>query len=149
MSGLPKNDETFGQSEDASRWREVLARITPNRALNLDEITAKHDPNTAKKFGRVLFPKIDGCLIGNNLISERPAIGVLVDAFQNDSAALAARLASLAIERDCEIIIMSDGAVSGLERFGFRTERIGGETGEEREACLEQLKRFWNIEIVI
>ena len=38
---------------------------------------------------------------------------------------------------------------TGFERFGFRVERIGGDTPEEIERTEQQLARFWNLAIII
>ena len=52
------------------------------------------------------------------------------------------RLAAFAIERDVEIVVLSEADCSGFERFGFRVERIAGDTPEERAACEDQIRRF-------
>ena len=76
-------------------------------------------------------------------------IGVRVDAPIEDVADRAMRLGMLAMERDCEIIVLNHLPYSGLERFGFRCERMVGDTPEARAACEAQIRRFWNLDIVI
>jgi hypothetical protein len=38
---------------------------------------------------------------------------------------------------------------SGIERFGFRTEKVAGKTEAERDACRDQLRQFWGIELTL
>jgi len=77
------------------------------------------------------------------------AVGFEVTAPLSDLAGAAYRLAALAAEQDVEVIILTTLDYSGLERFGFRTERIAGSTAEEREACRRQIKQFWGIELTL
>jgi hypothetical protein len=53
------------------------------------------------------------------------------------------------MEKEVEVIIFNHLDHCGLERFGFRCERITGDTPEEREACEEQIRRFWGIDFVM
>lgn len=149
MTGPFKNDEEFLASADAARWSNVLARITPAMALNIDNDIGEYDPQRALKPGRVVFPEGSGLPAINRQNNRRPAIGIMVSDNDESIETLAARLAALAIERDCEVIALTQGAISGLERFGFRTERIAGETKATRDECLEQIRRFWNLEIIL
>lgn len=64
-------------------------------------------------------------------------------------AILAGQLLSLSMEREADVIVLSEIDYSGLERFGFRSERICGETEAAREACEYQVSRLWNPEIVL
>ncbi len=59
------------------------------------------------------------------------------------------RLAAFAIERDVEIVVLNEADRSGLERFGFRIEQISGDNPEARAACEDQIRRFWNIDLVL
>ena len=61
----------------------------------------------------------------------------------------AMRLVAFALEKDVEIVVLSHVDQSGFEKFGFRIERIGGETAAARDACEEQIRRFWNIDTVL
>ena len=58
-------------------------------------------------------------------------------------------LAQMAAEKAAHPVILSHVDVTGLEKFGFRVERVAGNTEAERHAAEEQLKRFWNIVLVI
>jgi len=77
------------------------------------------------------------------------AVGVLIDRPLANPVDAAFRLASLALEQDVEVIVLSSLDYSGLERFGFRTERIAGHTAVERAACRDQLMQFWGVEVLL
>ncbi|MBA3910287.1 MAG: hypothetical protein C0524_10475 [Rhodobacter sp.] len=77
------------------------------------------------------------------------AVGVSISGPIKDPADAAFRLCALAIEQDVEVIVLSSLDYSGMERFGFRTERIVGETAAMRDACRDQLVQFWGIELTL
>jgi hypothetical protein len=77
------------------------------------------------------------------------AVAVMVTSPIDHPADVALRLGSLAIEQDVEVIVFCTLDYSGLERFGFRTEKVAGETETQRDACLDQLRQFWNIELTL
>lgn len=149
MKASIRNDETFAASEDAIRWSSVLARITSQKALNIDTEVSGYDPQRSQNAGRVVFPAESGLPSFDDRKDRRPAIGVFISEAEESKEAIAARLAALAIERDCEVIALSDEPLSGLERFGFRTERIAGDTDAARAECIEQIRRFWGLEIIL
>jgi hypothetical protein len=76
-------------------------------------------------------------------------VGLRVEAPPADAADQAMRLVAFALEKDVEIVVLSHVDRSGFEQFGFRIERIGGETPAAREACEDQIRRFWNIDTVL
>lgn len=86
-------------------------------------------------------------MVDANLITA--VIGYHIRAHRPDLPMIAMQLASFAAERGAEVVILSDLPYAGLERFGFRVERVCGTTEEEREACAEQLREFWGMEIVL
>ena len=132
------------------RLNGMIARITPFEAVNIDALLAAHDPR-ARDGGRDVFPEGVGRPAFRPLFRDEStvAIGVRVNEARDDLAVLAAQLASLAMEQSAEVIVLSTLDYSGLERFGFRCERICGETDAERQACERQVIRFWNLEIII
>lgn len=133
-----------------SPYARLITRITRARIPSLDTLAGAYDPRVAPTAKAVFFDDLVPLPPETPMKSpEFAAIGVRVEGEIVDETGLAARLAALAIERNCEIVALTTKDYSGLERFGFRTERIVGETEGERALCLEQIKRFWNIEIVI
>ena len=145
-----RTDESFKACPDAARWSAVLARLGRERAVNLDVEIGRFDPDAAAEPGRVVFPEPANPVVIPEVSHKRPAIGVVVSSKSAaEDAALAGHLAALAIERECEVIILTEDPLSGFERFGFRTERIAGESDAEKAACLEQIRSFWGLEIVL
>lgn len=134
----------------ADRWSGVLARITKTDADPIDVIAGSFD-NRRNPIGSTIFPEGMGPLMPNLAFraEDTACIGVRILEARADVADVAAHLATLALEKSVEIIILNHMPYSGLERFGFRCERIVGNTSEERAACEEQIVRFWNIDIVI
>jgi hypothetical protein len=129
---------------------DKIMRISPDAPLSLDVDLAQFDPIAAKP-GQALFP--DECFreISARLFEPISAIcfGVRITEKTTDIDGLAMKVARMAYERNAEPIILSHIAHCGLERFGFRVERVAGQTEAERAACEAELTRFWNIVVVI
>jgi hypothetical protein len=127
-----------------------LSRIVPQDADDLDELTRGHDARHGAP-GRDIFPEITAALCTEGAF-KRPdmvCIGLRVSERLADAHDTAMRLASLAAEQDVEIVVLARTDLSGLERFGFRVERIAGADPEARERCEQQLRRFWGIDLVL
>ena len=135
---------------DAQRWNAILGRITGHDAADVDDITRDFDPR-GDRTGRDLFPAVSGQLMPETAMKRPGAIcvGLRVETPPDDPADQAMRLVAFALEKDVEIVVLSHVDQSGFEKFGFRTERICGETEAAREACEEQVRRFWNIDTVL
>lgn len=135
---------------ETQRWTALLSRIVPHDADDLDELTAVHDPQGAAP-GREVFPEVAARLLPQTALKRADAVcvGLRVKAPLPDAADRAMRLAALAAERDVEIIVLAEVDATGLERFGFRIERVAGDTPETRAACEDQIRRFWNIDLVL
>jgi hypothetical protein len=127
-----------------------ITRLTRCEPIDLDALIAHYDPRTQQSGIDIAPCRTTAALPPCPLA--RPdaiAIGALVTVFQKDPADVAFRLLSLATEQDLEVIVFTDLEYSGLERFGLRTERIVGTSPEERRACIEEVKAFWGIELII
>lgn len=135
-------------------WLAILAQITP---LGPD------DPD-GDLFGATPLPAGSGLpewrggdgppLAPSRLLWERAegaaaGLGVRVLAAPGDCAPAALRLAAAAAERGVMPVILSAVADSGFERYGFRVERLFGDSPAERVAAEAELAAFWNLAIVI
>lgn len=135
---------------DTQRWNTILSRIAPREADDIDDLArgfdARHRPG-----GRDVFPEIAAVLMPQATMKRRDAvsIGLRVAAELPDACDRAMRLTAFAIERDVEIIVLAQSDLSGLERFGFRCERIAGDTEAARAGCEDQVRRFWNIDLLL
>lgn len=128
----------------------TINRLTRAQPEDLDRLLCGFDPRArppgqdiAPCPGPVLLPPLQ--LARDDAI----AVGVALSAPVGDPADVAFRLSALAIEQDVEVIVLSMPDYSGIERFGFRTEKVAGETEAERDACRDQLRQFWGIELTL
>jgi hypothetical protein len=145
---------------DPTHWSSILPRIGRHDADDLDPLLAPFDPRHATP-GHDLFPLPEAELMPGTTLKRADAvcIGLRAPAAVVTSAVTSAgasyvvdramRLAAFAAERDVEVVILADADRSGFERFGFRVERVAGETPEARAACEDQIRRFWNLDLVL
>lgn len=129
----------------ADRWTAIMGRIAAGQPDAIDP------PDEATPRGRELFPDITAAAMPQTPMA-RPdavAVGFRVTEPLPDLVDRAFRLAAFALERDVEVVILSHVDESGFERFGFRVERIAGEDAAARSVCEEQIRRFWNIDLVL
>jgi hypothetical protein len=135
---------------DLTQWSAILSRIGPQDADDLDSLLAPFDRRPEPP-GRDIFPIPSAVLMPQAALlrSDAVCIGLRTGPIDGTVQDRAMRLAAFAIERDVEITVLSETDYSGFERFGFRVERIAGETAEARDACEDQLRRFWNLELVL
>ena len=135
---------------DLKQWSAILSRIGPHDADDLDELLATFDPRQSAA-GRDVFPLPEAVLMPQTALKRADAVCVGVRAAADGRVASdrAMRLAAFAIERDVQIVVLSEADRSGLERFGFRVERLSGDSPEARAACEDQIRRFWNLDLVL
>ncbi|MDP2738245.1 MAG: hypothetical protein Q8O82_05930 [Pseudorhodobacter sp.] len=136
-------------------WLLIISRITSFKPIELDEMFDVSLPNqsggcdaerTASEDRAILPPSSRLWLHKNNSSSY---IGVRVNDVQRHLAQVAFRLAAAALERCVVPIIFSTIPSSGFERFGFRVELLVGESHEDILEREEELKRYWNISVII
>ncbi|PZQ52211.1 MAG: hypothetical protein DI556_00660 [Rhodovulum sulfidophilum] len=135
---------------EATRWTAILSRIDPRDAADIDDLAAEFEPR-AETPGRDIFPDCEACLMPRAAFKreEAVAIGLRVAAEPADAADRAMRVTAFALERDVEVVVLSDCDRSGFERFGFRVERVTGDTEARRADCEEQIRRFWSIDLLL
>jgi hypothetical protein len=136
---------------DPKQWNAILSRIGPHDADDLDALLAPFDLRRGPA-GRDVFPLPDAVLMPHAAMKRADAVCVGLRVPRGgaaDAADRALRIAAFAIERDVEIVLLNESDRSGLERFGFRSEQIVGDTPEARAACEQQIRRFWNLDLVL
>lgn len=128
----------------------AVLKLTQHEPADLDGLLAPFDARR-DPVGRDLPPCQDGAELPPLPLARADAVVVVirVSGVLPDPADVAFRLAAFAIEQDVDVVVLSDLDYSGLERFGFRTERIAGVTEAERGACAEQIKRLWGVELTL
>ncbi|MFQ5623197.1 MAG: hypothetical protein ACE5FS_07345 [Paracoccaceae bacterium] len=135
-------------------WAEMAARLTTQQPVDLDdpiaaESGAAPDPGgcVRRELGEHWIPPAQS--VWATAESDRVAIGVRVNGDLKGRVEIAARLIAMACERGVMPVIFSTCPESGFERFGFRVERVAGADASQRAACEEELKRFWDIAVVV
>ena len=136
---------------DPQRWNAILSRITPLDAEDIDDLTGAFDPRRAPPPGRDLFPEFAAAPMPRVALrrADAVAVGLRVPAPPLDAADRALRLTAFALERDVEVVILAASDLSGFERFGFRSERLPPATAPGAAAWEDQVRRFWNIDLVL
>ncbi len=125
----------------------MMSRITPHRADEIDDLTARFDPHAPAR-GREVFPALAAVPFPEPRFKRDDAIcvGFRVAGELPGAAERALRLAALALERDVEVIILSQDGRAGLERFGFRVELIPDAAADPQGDWTEQIRRFWGLD---
>lgn len=131
-------------------WSSILSRIGQHDAEDIDALLAPRDPHRTEP-GRELFPLPEAVLMPEAGMkrADAVAVGLRATAGAADVVERAMRVAAFAAERDVEIVVLTDADRSGFERFGFRVERLAGDTPAARAACEDQIRRFWNLDLVL
>lgn len=131
-------------------YHTILSRVTTHVAEDIDDLLRPHD-GRARRSGRDLFP--DGVdrspFTPAFRQADTVAIGVRIASPREDLADLAVQLSTFALEKSAEIVVLNHLDYCGLERFGFRCERITGDSPQARDACERQVAAFWNLEVII
>ncbi|OUS09141.1 hypothetical protein A9Q96_00230 [Rhodobacterales bacterium 52_120_T64] len=130
-------------------WSMIITKIIPQNAEPIDDILEDFDVRRTSD-GACILPD-NGWYSGQKAFQDPSTvcIGVRVDGDNIDTSDLSMKLATMALEKEVVPIIFSRGDYAGMEKFGFRVEKISGKTEAERQLCEEQLKHFWNMSVVI
>lgn len=137
------------------QWLDIIARVSTREPIDLDrtvfrDVDKPVPQQPAPAAGNGSDDRIPpSVMLWVRAENNRSYIGVRVNKRLPDCTQAAFRLAAAALERDVSPIILSSLADSGFERFGFRVERIVGDTPQERLLLEEELRRFWNMAIII
>jgi hypothetical protein len=133
-----------------SHWHNIMSRVTTHVAEDLDDLLRPYDAR-ARKPGSDVFPAgVDRNPFTPDFHNkETVVVGVRITEARDDLTDLAVQLGTFALEKQAEIVVLNHLDYCGLERFGFRCERITGATSEARAACERQVAAFWNLEVVI
>lgn len=133
-----------------SDWLTKIGQITPMAPTSMDDTLETLDPRFGKPGSFEFTLEVgDAEIVTPFGDPEMVAIGVRITKDTPDRVKLAMKLAQMAAEKDAEPVVLSYVDTTGLERFGFRTERIAGANDAERAALEAQVIKFWNIVLVI
>lgn len=133
-------------------WASVLSGLSPCEATDLDapsEGSAVAVVEAGWPSARPAPPQPSPLLYWPVGADARVAIGIRVNRPLADPVVVALHLASAAAERDVQPVILTTLPYTGLERFGFRVERLPETDTAEQARCEAELAAFWNLAIVI
>lgn len=128
-------------------WPAVISRLMSQAPVDLDSALGEAVP-----VARAIDPGRDAPPPSALLWardSHAPAVGIRLRAPLADPAATALRLASAAEERRLTPVILSTLPRSGLERFGFRVERLLAGDDVVLSAQEAELARFWDMVLIV
>lgn len=132
-----------------ARMFELMCRITPAEPVDIDDVVYALRPRPERLGHEVFVPSEAPAIVPLAAEDERVTLGVRVPAPLPDPADYAMRLAALAAERDVEIVILSATDYCGLERFGFRVERVVSAEPQIPETAYADLKDFWKLDLIL
>ena len=131
------------------RLFETICRITPQAPADMDDLVYALRPRPART-GHDIFPEFEPPALSRDPKEDTlVTIGVRVQTALSDPADYAMRLAALAAERDAELVILSGVDYCGLERFGFRVERVVATGGQIPPERYDDLKTFWKLDLIL
>ena len=155
MMTAMRTDESFLADEVSQDWVNLIVRGSTQCPTDIDGILEGANSLAQKQHGAAIFPTTGGHFnASKSAEQDRATIAVILDDAKTrikDERAneMAIRYAALAIEKQCDIVILTHQNNAGYERVGFRVERIAGATKRDKQACIDQILRFWGAEIVI
>lgn len=131
-------------------WFEIISRVTMDEPLFMEEGNGKPvKPSVSLSSDPFLATQSLPTEIFSRTEPGTIAFGIRVSKPIESVDAVVLHLASLACERDVYPLIISMIDISGFEQFGFRVERISASNNAEADIQLEELKKFWNIALVV
>lgn len=129
---------------------ELLSRLSPLKAEDLDSLLQPYDQRYQGKQGKSLMGEVSQNVLSAGFLTEETVcIALHLKTPPEDPLALAMKLAVISSERNVEVIILSEAPYSRLEPYGFRTERIGGHEVCEQQAAIAQLRQFWQLQVIL
>lgn len=132
-----------------SDFLSIIEITTPSAPEDIDDLLAASA--ATGNLGIDVFPRgvIPVCFPTAFRDPQQVNIGFRISDPRSDLPSLSVQLASLGIEQSVGIIVLSYLDYCGLERFGFRTERVTRDAHASSTACEEQISKFWALEVII
>lgn len=130
-------------------WKSTMERITPNAPVDLDALLGVANDVTAAEPPPTKISRPPSARLWSKRDAKASYLGVRVKEPSETTAQLAAQLAAAAMERAVVPVILSYCERSGFERFGFRVERVLGDTDAALAALETEIARFWDLAIII
>lgn len=133
-------------------WLDILSRISTSTPVDLDSTvfeSNRPDKDVAGKWAREIDPLPPSNSLFPKTDTTMSFIGLRVRDKNVEITQIAIRLAAAALEKNVTPIIMTTLDESGFEGFGFRVERLVGNTEQELDWQEQQLAAYWDIAIIV
>jgi hypothetical protein len=146
------SDELFSKNDHSQKWAQILGRISPCNPTDVDDLTRSLDTvGVGREPGQLIELEDMHEVPSFQLSDERlPLIAVSFDEyFIQDLPRLASKLAGMAIEDICDVIILSTQSYCPLEHFGFRVIRIGNKKTASTCNYARQVCDAYGVDLVI
>ena len=128
---------------------EQILRISPLAPTDIDDIVYAAAPWPRER-GKDLFPEGAATAFpGEAEPRNQAALGIRMASSGDNPADFAMKLAALSVEKDVDVVVLSHLDYCGLERFGFRVERVAGDSDHARSVCEGEVKWFWGLGVVL
>ncbi len=131
------------------KYAALLANLSRNTPTQVDPLLFEHSPTEGCDIAFVDTRPPVSAKLWARPEDETSYIGIRVTSPIANQHEIAADLAAAAVERHIIPIFLSWVGQCGMQQFGFRVELIGGANIAETQACEEQLKRLWNLAIIV
>ena len=132
------------------KYLNVLANMSRFSPTDLDALLDHGETPTPPNKTRKLAPVPPSSVLwAQDRDEDVSHIGIRIRAPIENPASLVGKLASLALEKRVVPIFISWMGNCGLQHHGLHVEQISGASEAECSEYEEQLKRMWNLAIII
>ncbi len=129
-------------------YAEILANLSRNKPIDLDQVVFDQKKSAA------LNPLVSsGVPVPGTLWKLREDghsfIGLRIKKPVAEPETLAAKLCSIALERQVHPVFLSYISQKVMQHYGFRVEQLSGLPPEAQQQFEQQLVSFWGLALVI
>ena len=131
----------------------IASRLTGKSVVDLDAVL-KSDKKPKPSGGELSAPIGGGSGSMSSVCwplinADQANIGIRISDPVENLVELAGAMIAIAAERNITPIIMSQLNLPDFSQYGFRVERIAGRTAQERANCEDEIRRFYDIAMVV
>lgn len=136
-------------SDLSNHYMAILRNIAPHAPLDLDDLIGVSGAGSVDMVPQSYQPFAPSEALWERPDDEISYIGIRVSSPIASLEQVAVALSAIAVERKIMPVFISWIGSCGLQRFGLRVEHVSGANDVERQAAEAQLKRLWNLAIII
>lgn len=136
-------------SDITQTYMAIIRNITPHAPIDLDGVIGTQGAPSTEVVAQMMNTAPPSKALWQRPDDDTSYIGIRITAPIAAQEQVAMSMAAIAVERQIMPVFMSWIGNCGLQRFGFRVEHVAGKRDADKLAAEEQLKRLWNLAIVI